>query len=268
LVVTENYHTHTYRCKHAAGDVDDFVNAAIENGLTHLGMSDHTALPDDRWVGIRMYYEVLDGYVNAIDNAREKHSNIQILKGMECEYDKDYESFYREELLGKYNFDYLIGAAHFTPYGDDWQTSHDLETEHIIAYGKYVVKSMESGLFGFIAHPDVFGYNYYHWNEETISCSKDILSAAESLKVPLEINGLGFRKPKLDTPNGPQRRYPINSFWEIATDYDIRVICNSDAHHPDDIIANIDDAFELKNSLGLEMTDTSLLRKQSYLQKA
>ena len=49
MTITKNYHTHTYRCQHASGDVEDYCEAAVEQGLQVLGISDHTALPDDRW---------------------------------------------------------------------------------------------------------------------------------------------------------------------------------------------------------------------------
>jgi len=42
-----NYHSHTYRCKHANGEVVDFVRAASKAGLEIFGVSDHAAFPDD-----------------------------------------------------------------------------------------------------------------------------------------------------------------------------------------------------------------------------
>ena len=34
-----NYHSHTYRCKHATGEVVEFVNAASEAGLEIFGVN-------------------------------------------------------------------------------------------------------------------------------------------------------------------------------------------------------------------------------------
>ena len=45
-----NFHTHTYRCKHAVGNEEDYVIEAINQNLTTLGMSDHGPYPDDRLV--------------------------------------------------------------------------------------------------------------------------------------------------------------------------------------------------------------------------
>jgi histidinol-phosphatase (PHP family) len=267
LDIKENFHTHTYRCKHATGDVADYVQAAVDKGLDLIGISDHTALPDNRWEYIRMAFDELDGYINAIDSAILDFPQIKVLKSLECEYADEYQSFYRDTLLGDKNFDYLIGAAHFVPYDNDWQSSHKLEAKHILAYGEYFVKSMESGLFAFMAHPDVFGYNYPYWDDNCISCAKDIFAAAETLKVPLEINGLGLRKDKVETPDGLRPPYPLVPFWEIAQDYSIEVICNSDAHRPIDIIANINDAKDIATKNNLKYTDTSVLINQKYLNK-
>ena len=65
-----NYHSHTYRCKHANGEVVDFVKAAFEASLEIFGVSDHAAFPDDRWPDVRMTYEELDNYVDAVRAAQ------------------------------------------------------------------------------------------------------------------------------------------------------------------------------------------------------
>ena len=65
--IIKNYHTHTYRCQHASGDVEDYCQAAVEQGLQVLGISDHTALPDDRWPNVRMAFSDLPDYTAAID---------------------------------------------------------------------------------------------------------------------------------------------------------------------------------------------------------
>ena len=36
-----NYHTHSNFCDHASGDVEEYIKAAIEVGMTELGISEH-----------------------------------------------------------------------------------------------------------------------------------------------------------------------------------------------------------------------------------
>ena len=108
-----NFHTHTFRCKHAKGDVADYCARAVELGMETLGFSDHSAMPDDRWIRVRMHYEQLDDYIDAIKQARHDFPQLTIKQGMECEYVPKFRNYYEDELLGERAFDYLIGAAHF-----------------------------------------------------------------------------------------------------------------------------------------------------------
>lgn len=261
LSQSKNYHTHTYRCQHATGDVSDYCRAALEKKMTVLGISDHTALPDNRWPGIRMDAGDLPAYSQTIDDARESFRELIILKAAECEFADEYAAFYQDTLLGEYQFDYLIGAAHFFPLHGEWIGSYggtDSVTS-LRAYTDYFVESMESGLFAFMAHPDLFGNSYLSWDKNTIAAAHDIFTAAAALQIPLEINGYGLRKPKIDTPEGKRCMYPWLPFWELASDYDIRVIVNSDAHRPEDVSSNIAEAAEIGEKFGLTRVDLSHL---------
>ena len=44
-----NYHTHTFRCGHAAGTEREYIETALKNGILRMGFSDHIAFvfPDD-----------------------------------------------------------------------------------------------------------------------------------------------------------------------------------------------------------------------------
>jgi len=261
MSLTKNYHTHTYRCKHAKGDVADYCRAALEQGLTVLGISDHTALPDNRWPGVRMDLQELPHYCQVIDDARASFPELTVLKGMECEFADAYVSFYQETLLGELQFDYLIGAAHFIPLNGEWVGAYGgADTvAGLRAYTGYFIESMRSGLFAFMAHPDLFGNCYLTWDANTISAARDIFAAAAELQVPLEINGYGLRKREIDTPDGKRRMYPWLPFWELAADYDITVIVNSDAHRPEDVGSSMPEAAAIGDQYGLRFADLSYL---------
>ena len=249
-----NYHSHTALCKHADGEVSDYARVAAQRGMKILGVSDHSPLPDGRWSWVRMSMEELDGYEGQIDLARELYPKLKILKALECEWDRDYRNFYREEILYRRNFDYLVGAVHWVPYHGDFLELSELENaSHLRAYADIIIKTMNSGLFSFIAHPDAFGSGYTRWDENSKSCALDIIAAARDLDVPLEINGYGFRKSPVYGPKGPQRRYPIEEFWRIAGEYTVRALVNSDAHDPEDIDASLDQAAELGRRCRVEL---------------
>ncbi|MBN1934818.1 MAG: histidinol-phosphatase [Anaerolineae bacterium] len=268
--ITCNLHTHTRRCKHATGAVVDYARAAIDRGLAILGISDHTPLPDNRWINVRMDFSELRAYNDEIDAARDAHPELVILKGMECEYAAEYVSFYRDTLLGELGFDFLIGGAHYFPYRGAWANVYDGTTDlsTLQAYASYVIESMACGLFAFIAHPDLFGNAYLRWDANAVACAHDILRAAEAFKMPLEINGYGLRKPVIDTPDGPRRQYPWLSFWKLAAGYDVPVIVNSDAHRPEDIVANMREGLAMADACGLSLVDMSRLVPARTVQHA
>ena len=79
-----NYHTHTYLCKHAKGDVEDYVKAAIDAGFKGLGFSDHGPLLKN-W--IRMSEDDFNNhYLKEIERCKKKYKNIKIFSGLEIEY--------------------------------------------------------------------------------------------------------------------------------------------------------------------------------------
>jgi len=250
-VISKNYHTHTHRCKHATQDVSEYCSAALEQGLTVLGISDHTALPDNRWSHIRMDILELPDYCKAVDEATERYPDLVILKGAECEYAEEYHAFFQDQLMGELQFDYLIGAAHFFPFNNEWVGSYGGvgTVDRLRAYTDYFIKSMESGLFAFMAHPDLFGNSYLDW----------MFTAAAELRMPLEINGYGLRKPKIDTPDGTRCMYPWLPFWELASEYEVEVIVNSDAHRPEDVSSQLPEAAEIGQGFGLKFADLSYL---------
>lgn len=260
-----NFHTHTWRCKHATGTVKDYVDAAINavgttgrSPLPHespiLGITDHTPLPDNRWPHVRMDISELDAYEEEFREAESE--DIILLKGLECEWDPSYEGFYRDELLGERNFDYLIGALHWFRNHGEWEYLSKIRTaKHLTQYAEVMIATMRTGLFTFIAHPDGFGAGYGKWDSNAVACAADILDAAEELIIPLEINGYGLRKNKISTTDGERYVYPWINFWEMAGNYNIKAICNSDAHRPEDVIASIKECKEIADRFNIELID-------------
>jgi histidinol-phosphatase (PHP family) len=249
-----NFHTHTFRCKHATGDVEDYCRAAVGMGMETLGFSDHCALPDDRWPCVRMAMSELDGYVAAVGDAKRDYPGLRVLLGMECEYLAEHHAWYQDELYGAREFDYLVGGPHYFLEDGEWTGTYGgtRSRASLLAYAGYVVSMIESGLFDFIAHPDLFGNCYRDWDESTVECSRRILEAAVANDVGLEINALGLRKIAAQ-PGNPFPMYPWRPFWELAGEYDVAVIVNSDAHRPEDLQARAGDAHQIAADLELRL---------------
>ena len=234
-------------------------------GMKTLGISDHSALPDDRWLSARMRYIDLPEYNEAINQAKTKYPQLRILKGMECEYIPEQKSWYEDELFGIYEFDYLIGAAHFFLDSDEkWKPTYGgtKSAKALIEFGLYTARMMESGLFAFIAHPDLFGNCYEKWDANCTACTRDIMAAASETGVGLEVNALGIRKQAAKDPNNPFPLYPWIPFWEEATNHNVKVIVNSDAHRPSDLQGKTGEAFQIVNDLDLTHMDVTCVGKK------
>ena len=266
-------HTHSHYCGHGSGDIKDFERSARTKGLKVIGFSEHCPLPNDRWNNTRMEWQQLGQYMTDVED-EQRHSSLVVLKGMECDYLPEYHSFYQQEMLGTWGCQYLIGSIHYinSETRKDFSihkgpmTSHDL-----IRYTEHYIDMLESGLFLFGAHPDVFGYSYFEWDDTALSCSKAIIEAASSLKVPLEINANGFRRGAILSPKGYVRPYPLRQFWEIASDYDIVGVVSSDAHHPNDVIDSCDTCIAFAKEFSIPLaslhisTDKNSMIKPQYV---
>ena len=91
-----NYHTHTYRCDHASGDVEDYVMRASSLGMSKIGISEHAWIPGNGNQVFRMREEAVPDYVLSCRTADAAHEDVKVLCGVECDYDPSDERRIRE----------------------------------------------------------------------------------------------------------------------------------------------------------------------------
>lgn len=252
-----NYHTHNYRCNHADGSVSDYVLDAINAGFTEIGISDHMPHPGKDFASrSRMSYDDLKNYFNDINEAIRLYGDkISIKKSIECEYFKEYQWLYTE-LREMYKADYLILGVHFFPYKGEmtYIGKVDITPEILEDYIDYVIESMESGNFHYLAHPDLFGMKYTNWDKHSEKASRRILEKAAELNIVLEINVNGLRKPTITYNNGERHQYPHKDFWSLANEYDVSIIIGIDAHNPSEM-NDLDMGIKFAKALGLTLID-------------
>ncbi|HCL94790.1 MAG TPA: hypothetical protein DIC24_09235, partial [Gammaproteobacteria bacterium] len=76
---------------------------------------------------------------------------------------------------------------------------------------------------------------------------------------PLEINGGGIRKLAERSGKEAHPGFPLREFWEVASDYRVSVVCNSDAHQPDHAMASIKECVQYAEELGLTIASDEQL---------
>lgn len=226
-----NYHTHTARCMHAVGSDENYVLSGIKGGFTELGFSDHSPWPfkTDYVSGIRMTAEELPGYVKSIKSLGEKYQGqISIKLGLECEYYDDYIPWLKD-IAEQYEVDYLLFGNHFYkteekyPYFGRYKNQREL----LKLYLESSVQGMESGLFAYFAHPDLFMRGYSEFDEYCEDIAIEICKQSLALDIPLEYNLAGLRINKEEDVE----EYPHLAFWKIAARYGCKTIIGVDAHN-------------------------------------
>ena len=225
-----NYHTHTTRCHHATGSDEEFVLSAIKGGYQIVGFSDHSPWKyhTDYVSDIRMTPEEFPEYVESIRSLQEKYKDrIKIHLGLECEYFPEYIHWLKE-LIKEYKLDFIIFGNHhfhtdekFPYFGRNTTTPDMLEL-----YEESAIEGMESGLFAYLAHPDLFMRSYPEFDSHCKLISRHICRTAARLNIPLEYNiGMMDHNQAFDTLT-----YPHPEVWHIAANEGCTAIIGVDAH--------------------------------------
>lgn len=244
-----NLHTHTFRCKHAVGTPRDYCAEAVRQGLCILGFSDHQPFPDGRFDESRMPFGDLEVYAREIEAARREFPGLKILTGLEADYVRALgKSFYQEEFFDRRNFDYLILGPHFN---DPPESGAGRGTEENVRLRvEATIRAMETGLFAYVAHPDMFACSGLRWTPGVRALCRELICAAVALKVPLEINAYGLRKPWIEVAGERRPQYPWRPFWELAAELGAVMVVGADAHRPGDVWSNAEQAVEWGAELG------------------
>lgn len=233
-----NYHSHTTRCMHAAGTEEEYVQQAIRSGFEILGFADHGAWPykSDFVASMRMRVDELQGYVDTVKGLREKYAGqIKIHLAMESEAFPEFYPWLREirEAMG---MDYLILGNHYdtTDEGGGPYFGKCTGAGQAYRYMETTIAGMESGLFAYIAHPDLFLHRYPAFDDAARRVCREICEAAKRLDMPLEYNLLGHKRQPVSRSYGCVG-YTSPEFWQIAAETGNRAIIGVDAHAPEDL---------------------------------
>lgn len=248
-----SYHTHTPLCKHASGEPEEFVDAALAAGLTEYGISDHAPqLPEpyDDW---RMEDREWPEYLAWMDRAKEHASGrIPVRCSLECDWLPGKEDWI-EQLTARYEWDYLIGSVH---YLTDWDFDNpgrvslwdgkDVEEVWVAYWGEYT-RMVESGLFDILGHPDLIKKFGHRPKGELARFYEPVIDAIASAGSVIELNTAGWHKPCDEC-------YPSREFLELAASAGIPLVISSDAHAPREIARDFPQAIELADSCGFRET--------------
>lgn len=250
-----NYHTHTTRCRHAEGSEEAYILSALEGGLEILGFSDHTPywFPDGYYTHMRMYPEQLDEYLQTLRTLQKQYADrIRIHVGLEVEY---YPKFFQELMLRLQDkgIEYMLLGQHWpgSEIGEPYNGKPTEDEYPLARYCSQVMEAMQTGLFTYLAHPDLL--NFVGSDKVYEQHMRRLCQEANACGMPVEINlwGLECRK-----------NYPDHRFWRIAAEENCRCVIGCDAHAPWAVpnAPKLKEAMEIVDRYGLNLLETVDLR--------
>jgi histidinol-phosphatase (PHP family) len=258
-----DYHMHLRRpgrngveeIDHTAEAAERFVEKARERGIDEIGFTEHVyyfrqtrelwTLP---FLLERCKYD-LDRYCDAVLEAKRRGLPVKL--GLEVDYVPGRE---REthDILESYPWDFLLGSVHSIEghFVDDPSSGIWAHLPVGEVWRRYFVAlrgAARSGLFDVLSHPDlvkIFGRRpadeQVHLHHEETA---DAIAAAGGIAV--EVSTAGLRKPVGEL-------YPDPGFLDACRRRGVPATTASDAHVPDDVGRDFDQAVELMRAHGYE----------------
>lgn len=243
-----NYHNHTTRCGHATGTMSEYLDRALELGITEFGFADHAPIAKEYRENITMEPEETEDYIADVLHHQELYQDrLNLRAGFEVdfplfpEFDKKY---FTDERL-----DYLIGSCHFM---DTWPFDHgdyveeyekrDLDTVYRNYY-TIMLELVESRLFNIVGHLDLvkkFGHRPEHQPLDLIHA---IAEKCTEYDIAVELNTAGMIKPVKEI-------YPSPDIVAILKEHDTPITISSDSHSPEEVGQYYDMALEMAKNTG------------------
>lgn len=249
-----NYHTHTYRCGHADLDYTDeeYVQDFIKMGFQSMAFTDHCPVQywGDGKIQLQMVGQQRKAYLESIRSLKEKYAGvIEIQSGYEVEYVPGQQAHL---LALRAEVDKFVLGQHFICDEQHnikpFRIGRPFAPEEFLRYARHIKDAMALHLPDIIAHPDVYMLSAESFGEAEAETAHILCRAAQEYQIPLEINlnkifcrtyyhdkCLNHDPMSVQIPRLAQVRYPCRDFWQIAAEYDVKVLYGIDVHYRGEI---------------------------------
>jgi histidinol-phosphatase (PHP family) len=235
-----------------AANVERYREIADERGIAELGVSEHVyrfrrALEVWQHPLWREYaVDDLDDYCRFV------REDTDLRLGIEADFVAGAEDR-TANLLEAYPFDYVVGSVHFLREEsldmDEysvWSAARSAE-EIWRRYFQTVGEAARSGLFDILAHPDLVKVWGAHRPRPEGDLRRYYELAIEGIAesgIAVEVSTAGLRKHA-------QEIYPAPALLEMCVEAGVPVALSSDAHRPQDVGADYEQALELLERAGV-----------------
>jgi len=240
---------------------------ANQRGIAELGVSEHVyrfAQALTVWQHPLWQRFAIDDLSDYCEFVRER---TDLRLGIEADFVPGGEDR-MANLLDAHDFDYVIGSVHFLRDEsldmDDysiWSSDRARSAEEIWSrYFQTLAEAARSGLFDILAHPDLVKV----WGRgrpdrpmpegDLRRYYEPAIEAIAETQIAVEVSTAGLRKPV-------DELYPARAFLQMCVEAGAPVALSSDAHRPEDVGADYEQALELLECVGI--TELSVFEHRS-----
>ncbi|MFI7110331.1 histidinol-phosphatase [Nonomuraea sp. NPDC050227] len=228
-------HTHHDRCGHASGGLREYLDAAIDNGLHIIGLSDHSPFfcePEEHHKpGVAMAKDEFPRYIAEAMRLREEYrGRIEVLVGVESDFFPEHAAVYRA-VFDQYPLDYVIGSVHVMDGVDLFRRERWMGADQVAlkaAREKYcdlVAQSARTRMFDVLGHIDVVKAACPEIMQVATGAVDRMMRDIADADAVIEVNTSGKTK---DCGGW----YPSIDLLERARRYGVKITFGSDAHDP------------------------------------
>jgi histidinol-phosphatase (PHP family) len=236
-----------------AENAERYRETAQQRGISELGVAEHiyrftAAL--DVWQHPLWVENAQDDIDRYCDFVRDQ---TDLKLGIEADFIPGREDKMRS-LLEQRDWDYVVGSIHFLAEGaldydrfDVWNSARS--ADHVWkTYFTWLGELAATGMYDILAHPDLVK----HWGKERPWPEKDLRfyydlameQIAES-GIAIELSTAGLRKPVGEM-------YPDRAFLEMVVDAGNPIALSSDAHTPEQLGFEYEQALALLDEVGVK----------------
>src|SRR3954451_14681243 len=245
-----------------ADNAQRYRETAAERGIEELGVAEH----------VYRFTAALDVWQHPlwIENARDDldrycefvRERTDLKLGIEADFIPGKEEQMRNVLDGR-DWDYVVGSIHFLAEGaldydrfDVWNSARS--ADHVWkTYFTWLGELAATGMYDILAHPDLVK----HWGQQRPCPDKALrfyyALAMEQIAesgIAVELSTAGLRKPIGEI-------YPDRAFLEMVVDAGNPIALSSDAHTPEQLGFEYDQALELLSGVGV--TDIATFNRRA-----
>ena len=239
--ITEDSHVHTNLCHHARGEMEEYVQAAIERGLRRLIFLEHLEAGIDYFESTWLTNDDFDYYHEEGQRLKDKYKgSIEIGLGVEVGYNPKGQ----EELLQKlarHSWDRIGISYHFLETAKGHLNMVSRKQENIDALDEFGVEKVITLYYGgllqaveelpgnLLCHLDAVLRHHpsIQFTNEHRQLIDNLLNAVARKNMSVEVNTSGYR-----LKNEP---FPSRYFLKKAIKRGIPLAAGSDAHRPEDV---------------------------------